>query len=105
MSNYQNPRFDVNRRLDPVYDLWEWQFDGACRSVDPESFFLEYNERGVSKKKKELKAVALCNTCPVKDQCLEHALKVPEMYGVWGGMTEEQRRIILRKRGVRFDHL
>lgn len=105
MSNYKLPRFDVNSNLNPTYDQWEWQLNGACRHEDPDSFFLEYLERGPSKRKKEQKAIAICNTCPVIQQCREHALRVPEIYGVWGGLTEEQRRIILRKRGVRFDHL
>lgn len=105
MSNYQLPRFDVNQNLKPVHDQWDWQDQGACKYEDPESFFLEYNERGSSKRKKEIKAVAICNTCPVIQQCREHALRVPEIYGVWGGLTEDQRRTILRKRGVKIEHL
>lgn len=95
----------TNINISPIAENWEWQYQGACRNTDPENFFLEYNQRGTSKRKKELAAIAICNTCPVKRECLEHALKVPEMFGVWGGMTEEQRRILLRKRGVRFDNL
>ncbi len=41
----------------------------------------------------------LCNNCPVKGQCLEHALK-HEKYGFWGGMSEKQRRIVRKKRGI-----
>lgn len=99
MSNGANlPRFEANKNLSPTHDKWEWQFDGACRDVDPEIFFLEYNERGTKKRKKEVAAAAICNTCPVIAQCREHALKVPEFYGVWGGLTEEQRWSILRRR-------
>jgi WhiB family redox-sensing transcriptional regulator len=107
MSDQKSPRIDrsVNKNLDPVYDKWEWQFEGACRNVDPESFFLEYNERGLSKRKKEIAAVAICNTCPVIAQCREHALRVPEMYGVWGGLTEEQRYMILKRRPVKIEHI
>lgn len=105
MSRYQLPRFDVNRNLKPTHDKWDWQHDGACVGKDTEEFFLEYNERGSAKRKKELQAIAICNTCPVKKQCLEHALNTPEIYGVWGGMTEEQRSVLLKKRGVRFEHL
>lgn len=98
MSSAQNPRFEVNQNLSPTHDKWEWQYQGACRDADPELFFLDYNERGRKKRIKEIKAVAVCNTCPVIAQCREHALNVPEFYGVWGGLTEEQRWTILKRR-------
>ena len=58
----------VSTALKPIADQWEWQFEGACNGVDPESFFLDPGQRGPSKKKKEEQAIALCNTCPVKKQ-------------------------------------
>lgn len=105
MSNYKLPRFDVNSNLNPVHDEWEWQYQGACRNADPELFFLEYKMRGATKRKREKEALAFCSNCPVINECREHSLKVPEIYGVWGGLTEEQRRRILQKRGYRFEHL
>lgn len=89
----------VSRALKPVHDQWDWQFDGACVTADPESFFLEDSMRGKKKREKEKKAIALCNTCPVKQECLDHALKVPEIYGVWGGMTEEHRHDLAKSLG------
>jgi WhiB family redox-sensing transcriptional regulator len=61
--------------------------------------------RGANKRQRELNALKICNSCPVKQACLEHALSVPEIYGVWGGMTEEQRLEILKKRGVKFEYI
>jgi WhiB family redox-sensing transcriptional regulator len=90
----------VSTALKPIADNWDWQFEGACNGVDPESFFLDPNQRGVSKKNRENKAIAICNTCPVKKQCLDHALNVPEIYGVWGGMTEENRAELANSLGI-----
>ena len=95
----------VSKALKPVHDKWEWQFDGACRDSDPESFFLDPNMRGSNKHQRELTAIKICNSCPVKQACLDHALSVPEIFGVWGGMTEEQRHQILRKRGIKFEYI
>jgi WhiB family redox-sensing transcriptional regulator len=61
--------------------------------------------RGLNKRTKEMNAIKVCNTCPVKQACLDHALSVPEIFGVWGGMTEEQRHEILKKRGVKFEYI
>ena len=95
----------VSAFLKPIHSEWEWQEQGACRTSDPSIFFLEHNLRRKAKREKEAKAVSICNSCPVKLECLNHALNTPEIYGVWGGMTEEQRHTIMRKRGIRVDYL
>jgi WhiB family redox-sensing transcriptional regulator len=88
--------------LHPIYDEWEWQEQGNCSKIDdPEIFFLEHAERGKEKRKKEQEALKICRSCPVKQKCLEHALRVPEFFGVWGGTTADERNAILRKRGRR----
>lgn len=95
----------VSAYLKPIHSEWEWQEEGSCRNQDPEIFFLDYNLRGKAKRQKEQTAISICNDCPVKQQCLEHALNTPEIYGVWGGMTEEQRHVIMRRNGIRVDYL
>jgi WhiB family redox-sensing transcriptional regulator len=95
----------VSKALKPILDNWEWQFDGACVDADPESFFLEPNMRGKEKRTREVNAKTICNTCPVKQQCLDHALKVPEVYGVWGGMTEEERHLLAKKLGITYGYI
>ena len=82
--------------LSPIIEDWEWQYQGECTKVDPSIFFLEHGERSTTKRKKEQKAISICRRCPVVNKCLEHALKVPEIYGVWGATTEDQRRSMLR---------
>jgi WhiB family redox-sensing transcriptional regulator len=95
----------VSKALKPIADNWEWQFEGACNGAETNEFFLEESMRGKNKRTRELSAIAICNTCPVKQACLDHALSVPEIYGVWGGMTEEQRLILSKRLGIVYEHL
>ncbi|OKL48208.1 WhiB family transcriptional regulator [Boudabousia liubingyangii] len=83
---------DASRLPGPVMDLWEWQYEGACREMDTELFFHPEGERGSTRRRRAENAKAICATCPVIKECREHALSVREPYGVWGGMTEEERR-------------
>lgn len=87
--------------LRPIYDDWAWQDKSNCRDVDSELFFLDLQVRGKSKRDKEKAALKVCRGCPVIDECLSHALTTPEFFGVWGGMTADQRNVILRKQGLR----
>ena len=89
------------RNLRPVYDEWAWQEESNCRDEDSEVFFLDLQARGKNKTDKEKAAKKICKGCPVVQQCLSHALAVPEFFGVWGGMTADERNSILRKQGLR----
>ena len=62
-----------------------WWFEGVCAQTDPEVFF---PEKGGSVRE----AKAVCARCPVRAQCLAHALAHGERYGVWGGLSEPERR-------------
>ncbi len=75
----------------PLIEVYEWQFEGACLGADPELFFSPESERGPRRRARERAAKVYCARCPVIDQCLEHALKVKEPYGVWGGLTTGER--------------
>jgi len=85
---------ELSRLPVPVADIWDWQFDGACRKADPQLFFHPEGERGPARHKRDAAAVAVCAGCPVLDQCRQHGLTVREPYGVWGGLTEEDREAI-----------
>lgn len=66
-----------------------WQDRAACYGVDPDLFFpTSEDEAGP--------ALAYCARCAIRAECLAWALKNGERYGVWGGMTEQQRRRLLR---------
>jgi WhiB family redox-sensing transcriptional regulator len=59
--------------------------------MDSGWFFHPEAERGPQKERRDADAKAICAQCPVIDPCREHALQVQEPYGVWGGMTVDER--------------
>lgn len=67
-----------------------WQSDSLCAQTDPEAFF---PEKGGSTRD----AKKICAACEVRAQCLEYALENDERFGIWGGLSERERRK-LRKR-------
>lgn len=76
-----------------------WQDKAACKGMDPIIFFgPEYAETVKEKRDREDKAKAVCEICPVKKDCLEYALDAKEPYGIWGGLTELERKALLRRR-------
>ena len=82
---------DIARLPKPTLDVWEWQFAGHCRQVSPEVFFHPEGERGSKRRTRATAAKEVCVSCPVLQQCRTHALTVREPYGVWGGLTEDER--------------
>ncbi len=85
---------DLSRLPGPLADLWDWQLVGACRGQDADLFFHPEGERGPARSNREAAAKAVCATCPVQQQCAAHALSVREPYGVWGGLSEDDREAI-----------
>lgn len=67
----------------------EWSSLAACREGDPDALFVQGAEQNVAKK--------ICKGCPVRMECLADALDNQVEFGVWGGMTERERRALLRK--------
>ena len=86
---------DISRLPGPVADKWEWQLLGACRAVDSELFFHPEGERGPRRSNRERAAKAICAGCPVLLECRSAALAAREPYGVWGGLSEDERVAIL----------
>lgn len=80
----------------PVSETWDWQFRGACVGMESAVFFHPSGERGLARAARAEHAKKVCRGCPVLWECREHALAVREPYGVWGGLTEEERAGILR---------
>ncbi len=70
-----------------------WQDYANCRGADADLFF---PERGASTRK----AKAICGECQVKAQCLDFAIDVGEKFGIWGGMSERERRRVRRDRQI-----
>ena len=74
-----------------TYDPKEWRSLAACRDVDTAVFFPETESEVAAAK-------AVCATCPVRDACLDFALITRQDDGVWGGLDENERRRIRRRR-------
>ena len=68
-----------------------WQLYANCLGVDPDLFF---PERGASTKE----AKQVCQGCVVREDCLEYALANGEKFGIWGGLSERERRRLRRQR-------
>jgi WhiB family redox-sensing transcriptional regulator len=69
-----------------------WQERALCAQTDPEAFF---PEKGGSTRE----AKRICVGCEVKQECLEYALMQDERFGIWGGLSERERRRLKRKAG------
>jgi WhiB family redox-sensing transcriptional regulator len=73
---------------------WEWQVFARCRGRD-DLFFHPHGERDPERSEREAAAKQVCAGCPVKRECLDHALQSVEPYGVWGGLSEGEREALL----------
>lgn len=113
MDLEKEPMSEMNRMsavpsdwfVDPVYlgvpgvrqdiddtSVLSWQADALCAQTDPEAFF---PEKGGSTRE----AKRICESCEVTSQCLDYALQNDERFGIWGGLSERERRK-LRKRAI-----
>ena len=72
-------------------DELSWQDYANCRGADADLFF---PERGASTRR----AKAICRACEVRVECLEYAIANSEKFGIWGGLSERERRRIRRER-------
>ncbi len=72
-------------------DQRTWMVDARCLDADPEAFF---PEKGGSTRE----AKRICADCPVKEPCLDYALANDERFGIWGGLSERERRRVRRLR-------
>jgi WhiB family transcriptional regulator, redox-sensing transcriptional regulator len=70
-----------------------WQIQANCLGADPDLFF---PERGGN----EMAAKEICRGCVVREECLEYSLANGEKFGIWGGMTDRERRRLRRSRAL-----
>jgi WhiB family redox-sensing transcriptional regulator len=75
--------------LDLTGEAQEWQERALCAQTDPEAFF---PEKGGSTRE----AKKICTDCEVKAECLDYALANDERFGIWGGLSERERRRLRR---------
>jgi WhiB family transcriptional regulator, redox-sensing transcriptional regulator len=76
-------------------NLAEWWTLAACQSADPDLFF-PISGSGPARVQVE-RAKAVCAGCPVRSDCLRYALAAGPLQGVWGGLTEEERRLLRQR--------
>ena len=73
----------------------DWRDDAACRDADPELFFPDCDMRSARTQVKTAKLI--CRGCPVQATCLNWALASGQESGIWGGLTEDERRRLQRR--------
>lgn len=82
----------------PGWDADDWRRRAACRGGDPEVFFPVSSTGLALTQIVEVKKI--CGRCPVRAACLRFALATGQEYGIWGGLTEDERRQLRRDRGA-----
>ncbi|QAB18466.1 WhiB family transcriptional regulator [Leucobacter muris] len=102
MSDQSQTPVPGNWFVDPVFlgvpgvrsddELLAWQTDALCAQTDPEAFF---PEKGGSTRE----AKRICESCEVRSECLDYALENDERFGIWGGLSERERRKLRREAG------
>jgi WhiB family redox-sensing transcriptional regulator len=84
----------VQRQVDEV-----WQRSAACRGPESVVFYPPTaNETRLQRELRESRAKVICAGCPVRAPCLDHALDIMEPHGIWGGLTEQERQVLLAGR-------
>lgn len=83
----------ITTAVETDVEVKAWQDYANCLGVDPDLFF---PERGASTRE----AKEVCRGCVVREECLEYALSNGEKFGIWGGMSERERRRIRRQRAL-----
>lgn len=68
----------------------DWMERAACLGMDTDVFYPDPGRRSAQP------ALAICRECPVRQECMDHALSQPEVFGVWGGATAPERRRMRR---------
>jgi len=76
--------------------IQRWRMKAACADVDTDIWFPADTNASPAARR----AIAICQGCPVRTECLDHAMALPEFHGIWGGLTAPQRHE-LRRRPVR----
>lgn len=81
-----------------------WRHLAACRGHNPDYWFPQQSRTATTITPAAQKAITICKTCPVQQQCATWATNKPETHGIWGGLTAEQRRGIRRRRITQIIH-
>ena len=80
-----------------------WRTKAACLGTDPKTFFPVESTHGGKDSPTYITARKICATCPVRITCLTYAVETRQHYGVWGGLTPNERRHLIKGGPIRFD--
>ena len=73
-----------------------WQPIALCKGNHSHLFFPpSVAERKDERERREERAKSICQVCPVRNACHEYAMEIREPYGIWGGLTEAERRVLI----------
>ena len=80
----------------------DWQDRAACRGPEQSRTFFPPTtlERRDEKDERESRAKAICATCSVRKPCLEYAVRINEQHGIWGGLNENERKVLIKRRSA-----
>ncbi len=74
----------------------QWQLKAACRGPQARVFFPPAQfERKDEKVDREERAKEICTTCSVQQDCLDYAVRINEQHGIWGGLSENERKALM----------
>jgi WhiB family redox-sensing transcriptional regulator len=75
----------------PTVERWDWQLQAACRGMESALFFAPDAERARARTHRIRAAKAVCEQCPALTACRTYAVEAGEPFGIWGGLTEDER--------------
>ena len=90
-----DPEPDFKRLPSATTDEWDWQLAAACRGMDDTWFFPPDREQAKARTSRISRAKAVCAHCPALIPCRNFALDNREVFGVWGGLSEDDREKVL----------
>lgn len=93
LSHRQTRQPPIRRAEEDV--LTDWRETARCKEMDPDLFF-PVGTTGPALLQIEA-AKAVCRQCDVREECLQYAIDSNQEYGIWGGLTEEERRYMRRE--------
>lgn len=94
------PTVGSSRNQQRGSQAWDWRVEALCRQEDPSAFFHPDGERGTARTHRQEAAKRICAACPVMVECRDYALRFAEPFGIWGGLTEEERSRMLPAKAV-----
>jgi WhiB family redox-sensing transcriptional regulator len=83
-------------------DITPWVARAECRKARPGVFYPPFGESTHARREREAQAKHICAQCPVRAECLDHAVRTNQNLGVWGGLTESERRDLVVEPSHRF---